>query len=120
MYPGTYRDVMGAIPDIYLERIKRFCAEQSPAEFADELRGVHKVRGASVTLAESRASWDGRGAEWIDVPFAQLRFSAETSRWSLYWADRNSKWHPYEDIRPGSLVKLLLEIDKDLTGIFKG
>jgi hypothetical protein len=28
-----------------LERIKRFCAEQSPAEFADQLRVVHTIRG---------------------------------------------------------------------------
>ncbi len=111
---------MGAIPDMDLEGIKRFCAERSPAELADELRVVHKVRGASVTLAESRPPWDGRGGEWIDVPFAQLRYSGETSRWSLYWADRNSKWHPYEDIRPGSLVTLLDEIDVDPMGIFKG
>ena len=111
---------MGAIPDVDLERIKRFCAEQSPTELADELRVIHKVRGDSVTLAESRPPWDGRGGEWIDVPFAQVRYSPGTSKWSLYWADRHSRWHPYERVRPGSLAKLLLEIDEDPTCIFKG
>ncbi len=39
---------------------------------------------------------------------------------SVLGADRNGKWHPYEDIRPRSLAKLLLEIDEDPTGIFNG
>jgi hypothetical protein len=111
---------MAQIPDVDLERIKRFCAEESPAEFADQVRVVHKVRGKSVTLSESRPPWDGRGTEWIDVSIAQLRYSPETTKWSLYWADRNSKWHPYHFTRPGTVVSLLKEIKKDPTCIFWG
>ncbi len=114
---------MTAIPDVDLERIKRFCAKESPAEFADQLRVVYKIRGKSVTLSESRPPWDGRGTEWIDVPFAQVRYSPETTDWSLYWADRNTKWHPYEQIRTigsGSLTSLLAEIDRDPICIFRG
>jgi hypothetical protein len=112
------------IPDVDLERIKRFCAKESPAAVADQLRVVYTVRGTSVTLAESRPPWDGRGTEWIDVPFAQVRYSPETTTWSLYWADRNSKWHPYEQIDEGfgagPLSSLLSEIDRDPTCIFRG
>jgi DUF3024 family protein len=111
---------VSAIPDIDLQRIKRFCADESPVEFAHQLRVVHTVRGNSVTLAESRPPWDGIGTEWIDVPFAQLRYSTQSTNWSLYWADRNSKWHPYDEIAPGPLSSMLAEIDEDPTCIFKG
>jgi hypothetical protein len=111
---------MAAIPDVDLERIRRFCVEESPAEHSDQIRIVYKVRGKSVTISESRPPWDGRSTEWIDQPVAQVRYSPETNRWSLYWSDRNSKWHPYELIWPGSLAKLLVEIKKDPTCIFWG
>jgi Protein of unknown function (DUF3024) len=117
---AVYRPFMPAIPEVDLQRIKRFCVEESPAEQADKVRVVHKVRGKSVTIFESRPPWDGRGAEWIDVPVAQLRYSPETTKWSLHWADRNSRWHPYEFIRPGSVTSLLEEVEKDTTCIFWG
>lgn len=115
---------MAAITDADLERIRRFCAERSPVDLADKVRVVYKVRGKSVTIAESNPPWDGRGTEWIEVMVAQLRYSPETTKWSLYWADRNSKWHPYEKIfegfRPGPLASMLKEVDRDPACIFWG
>jgi hypothetical protein len=111
---------MVAIPEIDVERIKRFCADQSPAEHADKVRVVYKVRGKSVTISESRPPWDGRGTEWTNQPVAQVRYWPEENKWSLHWSDRNSKWHPYELIHPGSLSSLLLEIQQDPTCIFWG
>ena len=33
------------------------------------------------------------------------------SLWTLYWADRNSRWHPYDDLEPtGDLDAVLREI----------
>ena len=113
---------MAAIPDVDLERIKRFCADESPAEHADQVQVVYKVRGKSVTISESRPPWDGRGTEWTDHPVAQVRYAPETHKWSLHWSDRNSRWHPYpyDLIRPGSLSSLLEEIKEDPTCIFWG
>src|SRR5690348_1192875 len=108
------------MPDTDLEQIKRFCAEESPAEHADKVRIVYKVRGKSVTISESRPPWDGVGTEWTEQPVAQLRYSPETNKWSLHWADRNSKWHPYELRWPSSVSSLLREIKKDPTCIFWG
>ena len=42
------------------------------------------------------------------------------SGWTLFWADRNSHWHLYELINPGTVEELLDEIDKDSTCIFWG
>ncbi|HEU4330492.1 MAG TPA: DUF3024 domain-containing protein [Lapillicoccus sp.] len=53
---------------------------------------------------------------------AQLRFRPEHHDWSLHWADRNSRWHPYDhgNRQFGSVAQLLVEIDDDPTYIFKG
>jgi hypothetical protein len=111
---------MASIPDVDLERIKRYCAKESPAALADKLRIIYKTRGNSVTILETRPPWDGRGTEWTEQGYAQLRYSPDSTKWSLYWSDRNSRWHPYDLIEPGSLASLLAEIDEDPTCIFKG
>lgn len=41
--------------------------------------------------------------------------------WTLYYADRNSKWHLYYEIEPSAdFDDLLREVDEDPTGIFWG
>ena len=52
------------------------------------------VRGKSVTIFESRPPWDKQGTEWSRLPIGQLRYDPATARWTLFWADRNSRWHP--------------------------
>jgi hypothetical protein len=50
---------------------------------------------------------------------AQLRFDPGSQTWSLFWADRNERWHRYDDLEPTVLISSLLEeIDDDPTGIF--
>jgi hypothetical protein len=40
---------------------------------------------------------------------------------TLHWADRNSRWHSYDEIRIlSSLDRILQEIDDDPTCIFWG
>jgi hypothetical protein len=31
-------------------------------------------------------------------------FDDATKLWSLYWSDRNGRWHPYEDVEPSANV----------------
>ncbi|MBI4321484.1 MAG: DUF3024 domain-containing protein [Chloroflexi bacterium] len=39
----------------------------------------------------------------------------------LYWADRNGRWHLYDDREPSrDLADLLIEVNADPTGIFFG
>lgn len=110
-----------AVPDADLDKIRRYCHEKTPPDLRDEMRIEATVRGNSVTLADHRPPWDGSAGEWMTFPIAQLRYNDSTGRWSLYLADRNSRWHPYPDLEPVRDVEILLqEIDDDPTGIFYG
>jgi hypothetical protein len=52
---------------------------------------------------------------------AQLRYDERTRTWSLYAADRNSRWFLYDNVGPAPDVgPLLAEISDDPTCIFWG
>ena len=80
------------------------------------------VRGRSVTIVECRAPWRADiGPAWTRFPIAQLRFEPTVARWTLYWRDRNLRWHRYDRIDSASHVdSLLAEIEADPTAIFWG
>ncbi|NTU43847.1 MAG: DUF3024 domain-containing protein, partial [Nitrospirales bacterium] len=76
--------------------------------------------GNSATLYEERQAF-GRKDVWVDIVIAQFRFNIMTREWTLYFADRNSRWRPYSDACPTSNFDVLLnEVDKDGRGIFWG
>jgi hypothetical protein len=78
------------------------------------------VRSNSVTIFDCRPPWHPNLTEWSKVRVAQLRHSANTHHWSLYWADRNGRWHRYYDLDPGTVDEALNEIETDPTCIFWG
>ena len=79
-------------------------------------------RGDSVTLIERRPRFRGMpGENWTRMRIAQVRFDPNAATWGLFWADRNERWHRYEDVGPtASLGPLLEEIDQDSIGVFWG
>ena len=76
----------------------------------------------AVTLVERRAPWRPElGPEWTSSPVARLRWSVGRRAWTLYWRDRNHRWHRYEYSSPtAEIAALLAEIDRDPTRIFWG
>ena len=64
----------------------------------------------------------GRGpGAWTRLPIAQLRYDASAGTWTLYWADRNRRWHRYDHLAPTlQLDELLKEIDQDPLSLFWG
>jgi hypothetical protein len=110
------------VPETALAAIRRFCQANSPAEHAHELRVEYSIRGKSVTLYECRPPWPpDLEPEWIRQEFAQLRYNPDDRHWRLYYADRNSRWHPYDMTEPTTdLGELIAEIDDDPTCIFWG
>jgi hypothetical protein len=104
------------VPDLDLARIRQFCA----AHLRDEMRLEADVRGKSVTIFDCRPPWHSNLTDWSRLPVAQLRYDPNGHHWSLYWADRNSRWHRYDDLDPGGIDELLDEIDNDPTCICWG
>jgi hypothetical protein len=111
---------MAAVPDLDRRKIKKFCEEMTPPEFRDRMRVEAGVRGKSVTIFEGRPPWDGKDTEWTRVPIGQLRFDPDTALWTLFWSDRNDRWHLYDLIGRGTVGMLLAEIEHDPTCIFWG
>jgi hypothetical protein len=55
------------------------------------------------------------------MSIAQLRYDTAAGTWTLYWADRNRRWHRYDHLDPTpQLDDLLKEIDEDLLFMFWG
>jgi hypothetical protein len=111
---------VAAVPDLDLARIRKFCEERTPPEYRDEMRVEADVRGRSVTIVDCRSPWTPELVDWTRQPLAQLRYDSESALWSLFWADRNSRWHRYDDLDPGSVGDLLNEIAADPMCIFWG
>ena len=102
------------------KKLSEYCRRKVPSHVADQLRIGFRLRGNSVTLFESRPFY-ADPSRWIDVVVAQFRYDSETATWTLYWPDRNSRWHYYVDLDPSrNFEKLLVEVDDDPSGIFWG
>ena len=100
--------------------VAAYCENKVPREYRDELRVTYAVRGNAITIFEERPAWQSPG-EWTRLSTAQLRYNAASGKWSLYWRDRNGRWHRYKERRPAVTVKpLLREVEQDPTGIFWG
>jgi len=110
------------LPGLDVAAIRHFCEQRVPPEAFDEVRLDAEVGGSAVTIVECRAPWrEDYGPEWTRLGIARLRYSAKGAAWSLYWRDRNERWHRYDRTSPtGDVISLLDEIDKDPTGIFWG
>ena len=110
---------MGVIPETDLSRINSYCQEHTPTEHADRVRVVSTVRGKTVTILESHA-WHSGVDDWVSTGVARMKYDVDSTAWTLYWSDSNSRWHLYDFIEPGSISSLLEEIERDPTNIFWG
>lgn len=115
-----------SLPETDLARINRWVErrnEQIPTHARDQVRIEADLDDRSVTILECRPPWDPErmGPEWTRFPVARLRYTKSRREWTLYWRDRNSKFHLYELTPPTADVAVLLqEIDRDPTSIFWG
>lgn len=103
------------------KKLDAFLKKRLPPWAKDQIRLSYAFRGNTVTLFEHRAPWRQGDTEWSVMSAAQLRYDVKSGRWTLYCADRNSRWHEYTNVPPAKdLDGLLEEIDRDPTGIFWG
>ena len=113
-----------AIPDRVKEDAEKvlseYCREKIPEKYRDQIKIKYKVWGKKYTIYESRPLFMDHD-KWSELAVVQCRYNPETEKWSLHWADRNSRWHPYDLLDPSPRLQTLLdEIDRDPTGIFWG
>ena len=61
------------------------------------------------------------GPEWTRRGVARFRYTAKHKHWTLYWSDRNQRWHNHDLVAPsGDVLALLDVLDRDPTCIFWG
>jgi len=101
-------------------KLDRYCDQRVPEFAKDQVQMTYKIKGNDVTLYEKRRAYFDPD-QWSKMPIGQFRYNPKSPKWSLYWADRNSKWHLYREIPPtADFDVLLMELDKDPTGVFYG
>lgn len=113
-----------ALPDVAVGRVRRWVADQNERidNQIDEMRVEMDVDARSITILECRPPWDDVvDRTWSRQPIARLRYTSSVGSWQLYWSDRNSKFHRYEEVDATPKVdRLLAEIDEDPNCIFWG
>ena len=109
-------------PGIDIAAIRSYCAQRVPPHAADDIRVETIETRNIVTVVERRPPWrDDYGPAWTELGIARFRYTAKTGLWSLYWRDRNQKWHLYDVLEPTKdIVRLIDEVDRDQTCIFWG
>ncbi len=110
------------VPDLDMARIQRWCAARVPEPARHQVRLECEIGARDLTIVERRAPWrDDAGADWSSLPVARLRYAKTAKTWTLYWRDRNLKFHRYDQLPPSAHVdELLAEIDRDPSGVFWG
>jgi hypothetical protein len=110
------------IPDLDLQRVRHWCAQRIPAHLRDQVRVECDAGPGHLTVVECRPPWrKDMGPEWTRFPIARLHYTKSTKRWSLYWRDRNLRFHRYDQLPASKYVDdLLREIDRDPIAIFWG
>lgn len=110
------------MPEIAVAKVRRFCDQRVPPEALHQVRLEVDVNATSITIVERRAPWrPNYGPEWTRFPIARMRYTAKTKLWTLYWRDRNLRFHRYDPLPPTpSIDEVIHEIARDPTCIFWG
>ena len=97
--------------------------EQLPPRARGQIRYELDVDDRSFTVLECRPPWDpGRmGPEWTRFPIARFRYTKARREWTLYWRDRNLRFHRFDIVEPSARLQDLIDaVEDDRTGIFWG
>lgn len=110
------------LPELDVARVQRWCTVRVPEHALHQVRVECEVAPRHLTIIERRAPWrEDYGPEWTSFPIARLRYTAADKSWTLYWRDRNLRFHRYELHAPSRQVEdPLTELDRDPICIFWG
>jgi hypothetical protein len=113
------------LPELHRQRILRWADlgnKALPERARDQIRYEVDLTAVSAPILDCRPPWrPDFGPDWTRFPVARLRYTKTQNKWSLYWRDRNLRFHLYDLVAPSVHVEdLLAEIDRDPTAIFWG
>ncbi len=111
-----------SLPELDVARVRRWCDQRVPEHVRDQVRVECEVGPRHLTIVERRPHWNANAdSEWTRFPIARLRYTMADKSWTLYWRDRNLRFHIYDLVAPSARVDdLLEEIERDPTAIFWG
>lgn len=111
-----------ALPELDVARVRRWCEQRVPEHARHQVRVECQVTARHLTIVERRAPWrEDLGPEWTTFPIARLHYTAKDKTWTLYWRDRNLRFHRYDLAEPSTHIDdLIAEVDRDPTHIFWG
>jgi hypothetical protein len=112
-----------AIPELEQERVcralRRYC-DKVPFHIRDKLTKDFRFVRSDVELLERRPHYLGKHRH-VEYVVAKFRYSAKRGSWTLFWSDRNERWHSYDGFEDRRhFADLLREVDADPTCIFWG
>jgi hypothetical protein len=111
MDPKTHRKVE--------QIMSSYCARRVPAKLKKDIIPGFRIRGNSIILFDSERSFIDKSS-WVEIPVAQFRFDPKSSFWTLYWPDRNTRWHVYFIVDPSrQLEDLIQAVDENAMGAFQ-
>ena len=119
---GRQTGEVSGLPETDVARAERWCRARVPEHVRDKLRVEVDISERHLTIVECRPPWhDDVRSDWTRFPVARLRYTKATRLWSLYWRDRNLRFHAYDLAAPTERIDdLLAEVDGDPTAIFWG
>ena len=86
-----------ALSELDVARVQPWCTVRVPEHARHQVRVECEI--AHDTSRSSSGEPPGRedpGPEWTSFPIARLRYTAAGKSWTLYWRDRNLRFHTYE------------------------
>jgi hypothetical protein len=109
------------IPDLDLARVRKWIDQRNaeiPLRARDQVRFEVDVTDRTITVLECRPPWrEDFGPEWTRFPICRFRYTKVRKEWSLYWRDRNLKFHEHDLAAPTPHIdELIEEVKRDRPG----
>ncbi|MDX2343590.1 MAG: DUF3024 domain-containing protein [Acidimicrobiia bacterium] len=109
------------VPEIDVERVRRWAAVRVPVKVQDELRLAVDVDRLSITVMECRAPWTDSMTDWTRRPVARFRYTQVRGEWTLYCYRSSGDFERFVFADPTPKIEDLLDVvDDDPTCIFWG
>ena len=110
------------IPDTDLHRARIWADNHTPPEVRAHVWVELDVTSTAITIYECRPYWRPEEQQPpTRFPVARCRWNNTTKLWTLYWRDRNLRFHIWPHLEPQqTVVPLLAEIDDHTNGAFWG